>query len=181
MQAFGTGKVGNVKHRFNVAMLWFRDHFEAGPIRFLRTPFYNTRTQTQMARSELVLTTDACTAVGAGGFSSLGHWFQVTWAMLNVFGLSINMLELLAAIAFAIVVANPIDFHVVLYIDSVLLTPLTALLPGAEHRWTDNTAAQAALNKCACKNRIGNAWLKQLAYYEWGSPLRVSAKRISTT
>ena len=63
----------------------------------------------------------SCCWVGMPSVDSK-NWFQITWAIINVMGLSINMLELLAAIAFAIVVANPTDHHMIIYIESVPLS-----------------------------------------------------------
>ena len=50
---------------------------------------------------------------------------------------------------------------------------------GAGSHLCDNTAAQAALRRKTCRNRIGNSWMKGLCQGVWGTPLRFKSARIS--
>ena len=148
----------------------------------------------------LKVTTDACTSYGAGGFSSKGKFYSIKWwfptegvdAQGVHWRISINMLELLASVAFLTVV--PFSYLVV----SRTCCPTTAVLSPTRSRTNARfgstmrlsrpfilgegrrTAAQGALARMNCRNRLGNMWLKELAWLQWGKPLRVFPKRIST-
>ena len=96
-------------------MLYFVAELESNPVRYLKTPYFDWERQLTMAQMLLEITTDACTSFGAGGYSSLGHFFQILWSQLAEFmilGISINMMELLAPIAFLLVIANPVLYSV---------------------------------------------------------------------
>ena len=58
--------------------------------------------------------------------SSLGAFYSLSWAWLGipeVYEFSINLLELLAAIAFLLVSTNPFDHHTRVWIDLVAIPP----------------------------------------------------------